>query len=87
MVECEKCNYWFHKSCVPPYNKKKDWFCERCTTELKHTEALCLPSLFICIQLLLLLCHYIFQSQLLCRIIYILYIILMLLLFFYNGSI
>ena len=37
MVECEKCNYCFHKSCVPPYNNKKDWFCGRCTTELKHT--------------------------------------------------
>ena len=30
MVQCEACDDWFHKDCVPPYDDKDSWYCKSC---------------------------------------------------------
>ena len=30
MVQCDKCDVWHHSSCVPIYDKDKEWYCQTC---------------------------------------------------------
>jgi hypothetical protein len=30
MVQCDKCENWYHECCVPQFNKEHDWYCKHC---------------------------------------------------------
>ena len=34
MVQCDRCDRWYHASCVGLYNRARDWFCNGCVVDI-----------------------------------------------------